>query len=184
MTSSPITADIKSALAALDDSALTAEGFAKAVLKQIATLAIPESRHAAMKAELGTFDKHARVLRANDDAHGLRVRAHELLKAARLLAQPLPPVTPEQEIRRVGDALQSVGWASPTIELLPARMAQGDKIIAFDYATLTTDKQKINRQQLIDSSRPASWSRLDTWAAQHQRPEFLATSSRRTHAAF
>jgi hypothetical protein len=54
-------------------------------------------------------------------------------------------------------------------------MAQGEKIVAFDYTTLTTDKQKINRQELIDSSRPASWSRVDTWQAMHQRPEFLTS---------
>jgi hypothetical protein len=114
----------------------------------------------------------------------LRVRAHDLLKTAQALARPEPPVMPDAEIRRVFDQLQSVGWASATIELLLARMAQGEKIVSFDYEKLTTDKQTINRQKLIDTSRPASWTRLDTWAAQHKRPEFLATSSRRTHAAF
>jgi hypothetical protein len=179
-----ITVEIKAAIAALDDPALSAEGFAKSVLKQIAAMTIPDSRVAALQAELATFTQHARSLRANNDFHGLRVRAHELLKAAQLLSRPIPPVTPEQEIRRVFDQLQSVGWASATIELLPTRMTQGEKIVAFDYTTLTTDKQKINRQELIDSSRPASWTRLDTWAAEHQRPDFLTTSSRRANGAY
>jgi hypothetical protein len=107
-----------------------------------------------------------------------------LLKAAQALARPEPPVMPDAEIRRVWDQLQSVGWASATIELLPARMSEGERIERFDYTELKTNRQTINRQQLIDSSRPASWTRLDTWAAQHQRPEFLTSSSRPKHAGF
>jgi hypothetical protein len=181
---SAITVEIKAAIAALDDPVLTAEGFSKSVLKQVGALNVPESRYAALQHELATFTQHARTLRANDDAHGLRLRAHDLLKAAQLLSRPIPPVMPDAEIRRVFDQLQSVGWASATIELLPARMSAGERIQSFDYTKLTTDRQTINRQQLIDSSRPASWTRLDTWQAQHKRPEFLTTSSRPKHATF
>jgi hypothetical protein len=172
---SAMTAEIKQALAALDDATLTAEGFSKSVLKQLAAMTIPDSRVAALQHELATFTQHARSLRANDDFHSLRIRAHDLLKAAELLARPLPPVMPDAEIRRVWDQLQSVGWASATIELLPARMSAGERIQSFDYTKLTTDRQIINRQQLIDSSRPASWTRLDTWQAMHQRPEILSS---------
>jgi hypothetical protein len=54
-----IASDIKSVIAALDDATLTAEGFVKRVLKEIAALTIPDSQVAAMKAELATFEKHA-----------------------------------------------------------------------------------------------------------------------------
>jgi hypothetical protein len=64
-------------------------------------MTFPDSRHAAVQNELATFTQHARTLRANDNAHGLRVRVHELLNAAHLLARPLPPVLPDAEIRRV-----------------------------------------------------------------------------------
>jgi hypothetical protein len=186
MTGAQFPIEIKTISASLKDSTLSAEGNYEGILKQIAEMmkGVPHEREAAMHCELLSADKLVRELRSKDDFPRLRQAANQLFKAIQALARPIPLVTPEQEIRRVWDQLQSVGWASPTIELLPARMAQCEKIVSFDYQKLTTDKQTIDRQKLIDTSRPGSWTRLDTWAAQHQRPEFLATSSRRKHAAF
>jgi hypothetical protein len=177
MASSQFPIEIKSISASLKDSSLSAEGYYEGILKQVAEMmkGVPQEREAAVRGELLSAGKLVRELRSKDDFAGLRRAANQLFKAVQALVRPVPPVMPEQEIRRVWDALQGCGWASATIELLPARMALGEKIVGFDHEKLTTDRQMIVRQQLIDSSRPGSWTRLDTWAAQHQRPEILGS---------
>jgi len=177
MASSQFPIEIKSISASLKDSSLSAEGYYEGILKQVAEMmkGVPQEREAAVRGELLSADKLVRELRSKDDFPGLRQAANQLFKAVQALARPIPLVTPEQEIRRVWDQLQGCGWASATIELLPTRIAQGEKIIGFDYTKLTTDKQTIDRQQLINSSRPGSWTRLDTWQAMHQRPEVLGS---------
>jgi hypothetical protein len=164
---------IAAALNALDDSAVTAEAFARQGLNKIAGMTFPSERIPAVRDELRAYEKQLLALLAADDAAALRCSMILLLRYAQDLARPITALSSHEVVRGIFVGLQNAGWASATIDVLPQELEDGEKVLRYDADSLTTDKRKIDRLEFIEKMRPGSWTIKETWRTMHTRDAAL-----------
>ena len=77
----------------LNDDSLSAEGVLHAVLDQIEQMVFPPIRKPLMEAKLREIKAVISRARSQDNFFEMRRAAGQLMRDARVLAQPLPPIT-------------------------------------------------------------------------------------------
>lgn len=170
---SPLAAEVDASLKVLDDLSLTAETYAKSVVKQVNELTFPSTdREAAARSELGKFAQRARDLRLNDDARGLRRAAAQLQRSAEALARPIPGPSPAEVVRSY-HLVQNHGWPPGTIEFLIDHLQPSDFPLGkADAKGIQTASRRITIDELVTYNRPRAMTDefYPRWKASVMRP--------------
>ena len=139
----------------LNDDSLSAEGAAHAVLDQIEQMVFPPERKPLMEAKLRELKAVISRARSQDSVFEMRRAAAQLIRDARMLAQPLPPITARELVARHLSHLESCGWNSVAIKCLEDDLQKDETaLVRVDARAVQTNTRTILKADLIARSVP------------------------------